>query len=118
MIKRLIEWIVKRFKYANKVDLIKGLLDGIDDEDINNIYKVLDGRLNPVLVSDKNCSYKTISLSDTINNTILIIIQDNKIIAFSEFHITFSNGWRTYAIINGQEQEIVEDDHTKIYLLM
>ena len=116
--KAIIQWIIKRFKYANKIDIVKGILDGIDDKDVKNLYRVIDGRINPILKSDSECNYKTISLSDIIKDSTLIIIQDNNIIGFSKFKLTYINRWTMTVIIDGVEQEIVDDEHTKVYLLI
>ena len=115
--KNIIKWIIKRFKYANKIDILKGILDGIDNNDIKNIYNMIDGRLNPILPSDNSYQYNPIPLFDTINNSILIIVQDNKIIGFNEFKIIYNNGWKVIVTINGIDQEITEDEHTNIYIL-
>lgn len=118
MFKKILAFLISRFKYTNKLDLVKSILNGIDDDDIKSIYKVINGRLNPILKSDNNCNYKTISLEDTLNNSIPVIIQDNNIIGFGNMKILYSNGWKIYVNIDGVDQEIKEDDHTKIYLLM
>ena len=115
--KTIIKWIIKRFRYANKLDILKGIIDGIDDNDIKNIYNVIDGRLNPVLQSDNSYQYNPIPLFDIINNSILVVVQDNKIIGFNEFSITYNKGWKVTVTINGINQEIIEDEHTNIYIL-
>ena len=115
--KTIIKWIIKRFRYANKLDILKGIIDGIDDNDIKNIYNVIDGRLNPVLQSDNSYQYNPIPLFDIINNSILVVVQDNKIIGFNEFSITYNKGWKVTVTINGINQEKIEDEHTNIYIL-
>ena len=115
--KTIIKWIIKRFRYANKLDILKGIIDGIDDNDIKNIYNVIDGRLNPVLQSDNSYQYNPIPLFDIINNSILVVVQDNKIIGFNEFSITYNKGWKVTVTINDINQEIIEDEHTNIYIL-
>ena len=116
MFKKFIQFIINRFKYANKVDLVKGLLDGIDDEDIKKLCAVVDGRLNPVLISDKS-GYDTISIDDIMKG-IPIVIQDNKLIGYSKFEIIYDKNWMIKIIINGEEIILEQDDHTKVYLLI
>ena len=118
MFKKIIAWIVSRFKYANKTELISELLNGIDDEDLKAMYRVISGRLNPILDSDNTCSFTTTSISDLING-VPIIIQDNKLIGYKSFSMIYNGKrWSLIVDINGEDKIIEEDDHTKIYFLI
>ena len=116
MIKKLIQFIISRFKYANKVDLVKCLLNGIDDEDIKKLCAVVDGRINPILISDKS-GYDTISIDDIMKG-IPIVIQDNKLIGYSKFEMIYDKTWKIKLVTNGEEILLEQDDHTKVYLLI
>lgn len=120
MMNWFIRFIVSRFKYAKKADLINDILDGFQPEDLHKITKVLDGRLTPHITNagGEQNNYQILSINP-ITHGLPLIIQDNRLIGYKSFTLEFKeNQWIVKAIINDEEVILQDDDHTKIYIIM
>lgn len=118
MFKFIISWIAKRLTYANTTSLLKSLLDGVDEEDVKKMFKVVDGHLNDKLNDDPSCDFNSVSVTDIFRGT-PVVIQDNRLVRFTAFKIEFDAGkWVMWIKSNGEFVQVHEDDHTKIYFLL